>query len=114
MQVVVNGEARQIDASFALGDRLVVAKCRAVSKSVAFKRGDPKATEFRRRKLLKAFHDVDEKAHWLADHPMGRNYNASTYREILPLVVSPFVEFAPAPTNAYRISDTLSRVTTPR
>jgi hypothetical protein len=108
-----SGQQRQIDASFAIGDRLIIAECRVIGKSIAFDRGDLQATNFRKIKIREAFADIDEKARWLAANPRGRNYDSSGYHEILPVVISPFVEFPPDTTDRYRITDSISRTMTP-
>ena len=56
---------------------------------------------------------VDGKANWLASHPIGRNYNISTYDYILPIAVGPFVEFIPSQDKRYWITKDIPRVLRP-
>jgi hypothetical protein len=108
-----DGTSRQIDAAFGVGDVLVIAECRAVARSIAVERGDPKAMEKRRSVVEKALQDIDEKARWLATRPVGRNYDVSAYRTILPVGVTPFREYVPSRDARYWISLSLPRVLSP-
>jgi len=45
-------------------------------------------------------------------NPVGTNYDISSYDYILPVGVSPFVEFIPSKDKRYWISDTIPRVLT--
>ena len=53
---------------------------------------------------------ADEKASWLVSNPVGTSYDVSNYSHILPIGVSPFVEFIPSKDKYYWISDTVPRV----
>jgi hypothetical protein len=108
-----DGTSRQVDAAFAVDDLLVIAECRVVARSIGVDRGDPRAMAVRRSVVEKALKDVDEKARWLAGHPVGKNYNASKYRTILPVGVTPFREFIPSTDEVYWISNGLPRVLCP-
>jgi len=108
-----DGDSKQIDASFALGDRLVIAECRAVWRSVAFDRGDPEAIRYRNDMINKLLADVDAKAHWLATRPVGANYDVSHFVDILPVGVSPFAEYIPSLGTRYWLTEDLPRVLTP-
>jgi hypothetical protein len=57
--------------------------------------------------------EVDDKAHWLTAHPRGRNYDLGKYQGIIPLGVSPFVEYIPSLNARYWLKDGLPRVLTP-
>jgi len=107
------GEKRQVDAAFEFEDRLVIVECRAVGRSIGFERGNPEAIQFRQRVIEKALGDVDEKARWLARHPVGRNYDIRRFRTIIPVAVTPFVEFVPSLNPRYWLTEQLPRVLTP-
>lgn len=112
--IASTGEKRQIDYAVALGSHLVIAECKAVGQSVAFDRGDPKAIKHRTDNVVElSLSQVDGKANWLASHPIGRNYNISTYDYILPIAVSPFVEFIPSQATRYWITKDIPRVLRP-
>ena len=48
-----------------------------------------------------ALTQVDDKANWLAAHLVGSNYDITVYDYILPIAVSPFVEFIPSQDTRY-------------
>jgi len=109
----INGEERQIDYAVALGKYLLIAECKAVGRSIGFDRGDPRSIKHRTDNVVElSLSQVDEKALWLASNPVGTNYDISTYSYILPVGVSPFVEFIPSKDTHYWISDAIPRVLT--
>ena len=110
-----SGETRQIDFATALGKHLIIAECKAVGMSIAFDRGEPEAIQYRTENVVeRALREVDDKARWLAAHPVGSNYDIRGYEDILPVAISPFVEFIPSLDTRYWISKDLPRVLTPR
>lgn len=109
----LNKTKKQIDAAFEVNDTLVIAECKAIGTSIAYDRGDPVAIEFRRAKINDALRAVDEKAQWLADNPVGTNYDIRSFRRILPIVITPFVEFIPSLDSYYWMTDHLPRVLIP-
>lgn len=92
----LNGQMKQIDASFEFADRLMIVECKAVGRSIGFERGDPKAINYRKEKIKSAISEVDEKANWLAKNKKGTNFDISSYKLLIPIVVTPFVEFIPS------------------
>jgi hypothetical protein len=108
------GEERQIDYAVARGSHLVIAECKAVGTSIAFDRGDPQAIKHRTDNVVElALSQIDAKAAWLATHPVGTNYDITAYDYILPVAVSPFVEFIPSQDTRYWVSKDIPRVLTP-
>jgi hypothetical protein len=99
-----DGTSREIDAAFGIKDVLVIAECRAVARSIAVARGDPRALEKRRSVVDNALQDIDDKASWLAARPVGRNYDVGAFRTILPIGVTPFREYIPSQDTHYWIS----------
>ena len=111
--IASTGEERQIDYAVALGSHLVIAECKAVGRSIAFDRGDPQAIKHRTDNMVElSLSQVDEKAKWLAANPVGTNYNISSYAHILPVAISPFVEFIPSQDTRYWVSKDIPRVLT--
>ncbi len=108
-----SGQEKQVDAAFAIGRRLVIVECRAVGKSVAFDRGDPQAIGYRNQLLERTLGDIDAKARWLADNPVGANYDIRGFEEILPVGASPFVEYIPSLDSRYWVNPKLPRIMTP-
>jgi len=108
-----DGEKKQVDAAFAAGDRLVIIECRAFAQSLGFERGDPTAIAYRSKRIDQALTDVDAKAKWLAQRPVGRNYDISRFKFIVPIAVTPFIEFIPSTASRYWLNDSVPRVLTP-
>ena len=108
------GQEKQIDYAIAIKNILVIAECKVVGKSIAFERGDPRAIDYRRQKVVElALSEVDEKAEWLAQNPIGINYDISQYDYILPIAISPFVEYVPSLEFRYWVVDKIPRILTP-
>ncbi len=109
-----NGEQRQFDYATGINGHLVVAECKAVGRSIGFDRGDPMAIEYRTNTVVeRSLSEIDKKARWLANNLKGLNYDVTGYEYILPVAVSPFVEFIPSLNPRYWISETLPRVLAP-
>lgn len=109
-----SGECRQIDYACVIDDCLVIAECKAVSKSIAFDRGIISAIQYRISNVVeRAINEADEKANWLLHNPQGSNYDISKYRTILPVGVSPFIEFIPSLAEKFWINKDLPRILTP-
>ncbi len=107
-----DGSARQVDASFAADDTLVIVECRAVGRSLGMERGDPAAVKYRNDLINRTLRDVDDKAQWLRGHSRERQ-DIMRFRRILPIGVTPFREFIPSRDRYYWVTDTLPRVMTP-
>lgn len=110
----LDGTYKQIDAAFAVNHRLVVVECKAVGKSIGFDRGNPEAIRFRKDIIDRALSQADDKASWLSEHPVGTNYDVSSFTGILPIAVTPFVEYIPSTSTWYWMTDSLPRVLTPK
>ncbi len=95
------------------GDASVIVECKSWSKSIAFDRGDPEAIRRRNSLINEALIEIDGKAQWLAEHPRGVNYDVGTFDDILPLVVTPFVEYIPSLSPRYWLKKGLPRVLNP-
>ena len=82
--------------------------------SIAFDRGEPQAIEYRTNNVIeRGLSEVDDKARWLATHPVGTNYDVTKYEYVLPVAISPFVEFIPSQDTRYWVSKDVPRVLTP-
>jgi len=105
---------RQIDYAVAIDSHLVIAECKAVGRSIGFDRGDPQSIKYRTDNVVElSLSQVDEKANWLAIHQVGRNYNIAKYDYILPIAISPFVEFIPSQDTRYWVTKDIPRVLMP-
>jgi hypothetical protein len=105
-----DGSSSQFDAAFRMDQILVIVECKAAGTSLSFERGDPSAVNHRLSKVHEGVTDVDEKTNWPSTRPVGKNYDVSAFDKILPIVVTPFVEFIPTLETKYWISDRLPRV----
>jgi hypothetical protein len=108
-----DGTSRQIDVSVKVGDLLVIGECRANAWSIGMERGDPKAIEVRRQIVERALTDADEKAGWLAAHPVGTNYDVREFRGILPVGITPFREFIHSTDERFWLTSRIPRVLPP-
>jgi hypothetical protein len=108
-----SGQSKQVDAAFEVGDYLVIVECRAKARSFGMEKGEPAALKERGNLVDKALADIDEKAVWLAQNPVGTNYNIRKYKGIIPIGVTPFVEFIPSLNSYYWLNKDLPRVLTP-
>ena len=109
----IDGSKKQIDYSILSGDSLIIVECRAIWLSTAFERGDAKAIEYRNNKINEALKEIDTKAKWLIKNPKGKNYDISNYKRIIPIVITPFVEFIPSLDYRYWLSDDFPRIMNP-
>jgi hypothetical protein len=109
-----DGTRKQIDYAHAVGKHLIICECKAVGMSIGFDRGNPQAVRYRVENVVKrALSEIDEKATWLAENPIGANYDVRAFDDILPVAVSPFVEFIDSLEKYYWISEEIPRVVTP-
>ncbi len=106
-------QEKQIDASFSIGNRLVIVECKAAGKDIGFDRGKPDSIRNRIELVERILYEVDKKAKWLSEYPKGTNYDIRQFREILPIAVTPFVEYIPSLDSRYWLKDSLPRVLTP-
>lgn len=110
----LSGEQQQIDHAVSVGDCLIVAECKAVAMSIGFNRGNPEAVRFRNENVVeRALSEADQKARWLSQNRKGTNYDTTRYTHIVPVAISPFVEFIPSRATYYWLSENVPRVLTP-
>jgi len=108
-----SGEKRQIDASFEKDDILLIIDCKAIGTSIAFDRGTEEAISYRKRRYNEAIDQIDEKAEWLIRKRKGTNFDITKYHKIIPIVVTPFIEYIRTDERKYWISDKIPRILTP-
>jgi hypothetical protein len=104
----------EIDISFLLGTALFICECRSVSRSKAYERGERQALDFRREKFNSALETCDRRADWLAKHRRGRNFEIPQGVDIvIPIAVSPFVEYIWSANEMLWLTKEIPRVCTP-
>jgi hypothetical protein len=109
-----DGTSREIDASFLKGEALFICELKCVGLSWAFSEGTREALDFRRGKCEDGLRQVDSKASWLAEHTSGLNYELPQgTTAIVPLLVSPFVEYIWSREPNLWLSDEVPRICTP-
>lgn len=108
-----NGDTRQIDASFERNDVLLIIECKSNSRSIGFYKGTKESLNFRKKRYDEAIKQVDDKANWLIKEIKGTNFDISKYHKIIPIVITPFVEYIPYNERKYWISDEITRILTP-
>jgi len=107
------GDKRQIDYSISRGSYLFIVECRARGQRLSYEQGKRESIDHRIKKVIgPALDDIDEKALWLAKHPVGNNYDITSFTHILPLAVTPFIEFIPSQDKRYWFTNNVPRVLT--
>lgn len=109
-----DGSSREIDASFTKGEVLFLCELKCINMSWSFVEGTQDALNFRRGKCEQGLKEADDKAQWLAKHPFGNNYLVpEEVSVIVPLLVSPFVEYVWSRNPTLWLSHELPRICTP-
>ena len=106
----IDGTQKQIDCAIIKNRRLIIFECKSIEMSFGVEKGQKKAISYRGKKLVDALSEIDNKARWLIKHPIGRNYDISGIDEILPVVVTPFIEYIPEINKKFWISSNIPRV----
>lgn len=109
----LNGYKKQIDASFDKNDVLLIIECKSNNRSIGFYKGTKDSLSFRKKRYDEAIKQVDDKAKWLIKEVKGTNFDISKYRKIIPIVITPFVEYISYNERKYWISDKIPRILTP-
>jgi hypothetical protein len=84
---------RETDAAIRVGTTLYLFECRAMERPLDFERGRPKTIAYRNRDLGEKVSQVLSLADFIGANIRGENYDFSWAKRIVPLVVSPFVEW---------------------
>ncbi len=105
---------REMDLSIVVGDLLVVVECKSYGVPPMYERAKPEFLWARREKLVEALRQVDSLARRLAASPFGRNYEVpESVQYIVPLVLSPGVEYVEVDDPSHWLTDDVPRVCTP-
>jgi hypothetical protein len=109
-----DGTQKEIDVSFLLGTAMFVCECRSISMSRAYERSEKDALKFRRAKFESALDDCDNLAGWLSRHRFGANFRVPQSIDIIvPVAVSPFVEYIWSVDESLWLTEEIPRVCTP-
>lgn len=108
-----SGDTRQIDASFEKDDILLIIEYKSKDRSIGFYKGTKDSLVFRKETYAEKIEQIDDKAAWLIKEVKGTNFDISKYHKIIPIVITPFVEYIPYNERKYWISDEIPRILTP-
>lgn len=109
-----DGSSKEIDVSFYIKNVLFICEMKCINKSFAFDIGDIEALDFRKKKLIKALTESEDKVNWLLAHKNGNNYNVPNYIDaFVPLVITPFVEYIWAIDDYLWLTEKIPRICTP-
>lgn len=109
-----DGTEKEIDLALKVGSMMFICEIRTIAQSFSFHKGEFAALAFRKAKLEKLLSECKEKCEWLAKHPEGTNF--SLPRDTLglvPLGVSPFVEYIWSSNEYYWLTEEIPRLCTP-
>lgn len=110
-----DGSSREVDASFIKGRVLFLCELKCITKSWAFVEGTQDALEFRKGKCEKGLQEADDKARWLSLHLAEGDFSLpQEVSVIVPLLVSPFVEYVWSRDPMLWLTDDLPRICAPR
>jgi len=106
---------KQVDYSIKYSDILIICECKLKEMSIGYYKGNLQSIETRRTNVInKAINEADEKARWLARRPIGKNYDISNFKYILPIGISAFKEFVHSKMNKYWINKNTPRILMPK
>jgi hypothetical protein len=89
----VGGASKELDASVIVGKDLFVFECVSVERPLDYEIGHPATLARRRERLDGKVEQVLQLAKFLEANARGTNYDYTGVQRIVPLVVSPFVEW---------------------
>lgn len=84
---------RETDVAVRCNDILFLCECRAMERPLDFELGRVRTLEARSAELKEKVEQVLSLAEFVKNSPRGSNYDFSWAKRIIPLVVSPFVEW---------------------
>ena len=109
-----DGTSKEIDASIIFNNILFLFELKANRISLGSLAGYRESLDFRIEKMKGALKQVDNKADWLSTHRKGTNYELpETVNIIVPIVISPFVEYIWSIDDSLWLNSSTPRVCTP-
>ena len=108
-----NNSSKQIDYAIGLNNILIICECKLKENSIGYYKGSRTSLEQRRINVIeKSIDESNQKAIWLSNNPIGKNYDITEFKYILPIGLSAFKEFTPSTNKKYWITDKIPRVLT--
>jgi hypothetical protein len=92
-EIVLGSQNREVDVAIRVGDRLFVCECRASERPLDFEIGNPATIRARNDDLYSKVEQVMSLAVLFKEHPQGSNYDVTWAKDIVAIVVSPYVEW---------------------
>ena len=109
----IDNSSKQIDFAFGVNNILVICECKLKENSLGYFKGNLQSLETRKTNVIdKSINESNEKATWLSQRPIGRNYSITNYDYILPVGLSAFKEYTPSLDKKYWITESIPRVLT--
>lgn len=109
-----DGTSKQVDVAVVAGELLFICEAKSHSMSWAFEIGDDRALAFRKGKMIDALDQAEEKARWIAERRHGTNYEVPAgVRALVPVALSPFVEYIWSASQDLWLTADVPRVCTP-
>ncbi len=105
--------SKQIDYAIGINNILVICECKLKENSIGYYKGNINSLKQRKVNVIeKSITESNEKAIWLSNNPIGKNYDITRFDYILPIGLSAFKEFTPSTNKKYWITDDIPRVLT--
>jgi hypothetical protein len=108
-----DGRHRETDAAVRIGNLLVVCDCTSIHRRLDIERGSIRTTAERTKKIKDKVGQAFDFAKFIQDNRVGTNFDFSWAEEIIPVVVSPFVEWLWDDSERLWIAPDTRRVMTP-
>ena len=109
----IDGTFKEIDVSFYDKNVLFILELKCIKRSLSYITGDFKALKYRKDKFTQALKDVDDKTNWILNHKEGHNFKLPDFINIIvPVVISPFIEYIWDVDDHYWICSNVPRICT--
>ncbi len=110
-----DGTKIEIDLSIIFGNVMFICELRSITQSFAFLKGEREALNFRREKLERLLSECETKSTWLSTHKTGINFALpKDIVALIPVAVSPFVEYIWSKNGYYWLTERIPRICTPK
>lgn len=100
----------EVDAMLIDGDRAYVCECFTMWLPLKIDVGDEQAINIRTKRIDEKLDQANAVCEFLRANPVGDNYDFSTIKDLIPVVISPFSEWLPLTSARYWLADNVPRV----
>lgn len=105
---------REIDAAVRVKDTLYLIECRALERPLNYEIGNIDTLSTRKKELLIKLEQAETLAEFIKKNPKGKNYDFSWAKQIVPIMVTPFVEWIWSDDNKFWLTDDIPRILSPK